>query len=168
MPATYEPIANTTLGSDTATVTFSSISQSFTDLVIIVNAANDQTSTSSIGLRFQVGNGSVDTGSNYSATFLYAETSALSTRVSNQTGGYSGELLGTIDKASTTILNVMNYSNTTTNKTILARSGTANARIDSTVTLWRSTSAINTIKFYLNANQFKTGSTFTLYGIKAA
>jgi hypothetical protein len=63
----------------------------------------------------------------------------------------------------------MNYSNTTTYKTVLLRSNNASAITVATVGLWRSTSAINTIKIYADgAAVFSVGSTFTLYGIKAA
>jgi hypothetical protein len=36
MPATYEPIATTTLGGAAATITFSSISSAYTDLRIVL------------------------------------------------------------------------------------------------------------------------------------
>jgi hypothetical protein len=65
----------------------------------------------------------------------------------------------------------MNYSNTTTYKTALNRSNQAAGGVDATVGLWRSTAAIDTIRFYANTNgsqNFLTGSTFTLYGIAAA
>ena len=39
MPTTYEPIATTTLGSAQSSVTFSAISGSYTDLVIVINGA---------------------------------------------------------------------------------------------------------------------------------
>ena len=45
MPATYEPIATTTLGSAQATVTFSSIPGTYTDLVLITNSRSDSTTS---------------------------------------------------------------------------------------------------------------------------
>jgi hypothetical protein len=67
----------------------------------------------------------------------------------------------------------MNYSNTTTYKTILANSrvepGDATySGVETLVNLWRSTSAINTIKIMPNAGTFASGFTATLYGIKAS
>ena len=35
MPATYEPIASTTLGSDAANVEFTSLSGTYTDLIVV-------------------------------------------------------------------------------------------------------------------------------------
>jgi hypothetical protein len=62
----------------------------------------------------------------------------------------------------------MNYSNATTYKTALARTsedGVAAAYVG----LWRSTSAITSITIDKgSSDNFASGSTFTLYGIKAA
>ena len=40
--------------------------------------------------------------------------------------------------------------------------------VETTVGLWRSTAAINTITLSANADTFAAGTTATLYGIKAA
>jgi hypothetical protein len=55
------------------------------------------------------------------------------------------------------------------NKTTLARWNSATVEVGAGVGLWRNTAAINSILFkgYATA-KYKTGSTFTLYGIKAA
>jgi len=62
----------------------------------------------------------------------------------------------------------MNYANTTTNKTILSRSNAADKGVMATVSLWRNTAAINSITLLASANNFATGSTFSLYGVKNA
>jgi hypothetical protein len=99
-------------------------------------------------------------------------TAAASTRASNQTYWMWG-----VDETSisTAILQIMNYSNTTTNKTALLRIGNAGSSVMANVFLWRSTAAINSISITAPDNtgggtpdQFAIGSTFTLYGIKAA
>ena len=161
--ATYEPIATITLGSNTATVTFSSISGSYTDLVLIIggkNASSDQ------GIVTQVGNGSIDTGSNYSTTYLIGDgTSATSGRASSATSIIAGRM---DNVASTSIINYMNYSNTTTYKTVLGR-GNDGALVIQHVGLWRNTAAINTINvFNLSSVNFAAGTVLTLYGIAAA
>jgi hypothetical protein len=43
MPATYEPIATTTLGTATGSITFSSITSAYTDLRVVVNAIGTAT-----------------------------------------------------------------------------------------------------------------------------
>jgi len=161
--ATYEPIATNTLGSNTATVTFSSISGSYTDLVLIIggkNASSDQ------GIVTQVGNGSIDTGSNYSTTYLIGDgTSATSGRASSATSIIAGRM---DNVASTSIINYMNYSNTTTYKTVLGR-GNDGTLVIQHVGLWRNTAAINTINvFNLSSVNFATGTVLTIYGIAAA
>jgi hypothetical protein len=60
----------------------------------------------------------------------------------------------------------MNYSNSTTYKTILGRSNAATSGTSAAVGLWRSTSAINSIE--IGTVSFTAGSTFSLYGIAAA
>jgi len=170
MPATYEPIATNTLTSDQAEVTFSSISGAYTDLLIVVG--NISATAANTGY-FRVGNGSVDTGSNYSNTLLNGNgTSATSSRASNQS---SGLLIGAASSGLTTssvsqaIINLQNYSNTTTFKTSLSRYGLASGETEANVSLWRSTSAINIITFRIApSGSYKTGTVFTLYGIKAA
>lgn len=175
MPAgsTYTPIATTTLGSAQTSYTFSSISGSYTDLVLIVNGYGV---TQENSVLCQVGNGSVDTGSNYSTTTVAGNGStASSNRQSSQTymrfQSYGG--LSTSSSNPTLIIaHFMNYSNTTTNKTALVRanqtSGTYPA-VEALVNLWRSTSAIDTIKvFPFTGASLATGTTLTLYGIASA
>ena len=168
MPKTYEPIATTTLGSNSATVDFTNISTNYTDLILIGNFTTNQ----SAPFRLLVGNGSIDTGSNYSMTQM-AGTGTVTE--STRSSGAAFIASGYINGAGRSIwqMHFQNYSNTTTNKTVLIRYSTdvagsqaANARVG----LWRSTSAINYIRLETNASPqvFESGSTFTLYGIKAA
>ena len=173
MPAgsTYTPIATTTLGSAAADITFSSISGSYTDLVLVMTGRFDSANTSR-ELRIQVGNGSIDTGSNYSITRIAGYGSGLfSDRVSNSTNMTAGVIpaanapSGYIGNA---IYQFQNYSNTTTNKTILNRTNDGNDWTAAVVGLWRSTSAINTIKIFGLTANLVAGSTATLYGIASA
>ena len=163
MPAgsTYEPIATTTLGSSQSNVTFSSITGSYTDLVLIIAGP----SSTYDGLLMQVGNGSVDTGSNYSVTLIYGSGSvAGSIRESN------GTLIniGLHEANFNIIINCMNYANTNTYKTFIARSNAPANGVRANVGLWRSTSAVNTIKIMTGSGTFSSGCVFTLYGIAAA
>jgi hypothetical protein len=166
MPAgnTYEAIATQTLGSNTASITFSSISGAYTDLVLVITG---ECVDGNNNLSLRVGNGSIDSGTNYSYTRLYGYSStAGSGRASNTT---KGGQLGWGTNQSTVIYQFMNYSNTTTNKTVLGRN--ADTEISDTgVTLWRSTAAINTITVFMDGSGLliKSGTTCSLYGIKAA
>ena len=162
--STYVPIANQVLTSATASVTFSSISSTYTDLVLVCNG----------GITSGTGNYSVqlnsDTGSNYSRTNLSGTgstaTSSRNTSVTYMTlndYGYLDTTFGT-----NVVASFMNYANTSTYKTILSRTNNAANGTSAVVNLWRSTAAINTIYIYASASTFLTGSTFTLYGIQAA
>jgi len=166
MPSTYEPIATNTLGVDTATVTFSSIPQTYTDLVLVCNVTR---SGSPSGGYFSIRYNS-DSATNYSATLLYGDgASAASLRVSNETSGRIGNASGAAGSWSPTIVNIMNYTNTTTFKTSVSRMNATGVYVGSYVTLWRKTpEAINSLSIFNDVGNFYAGSTFTLYGIKAA
>lgn len=161
---TYTPIATVTTSGSVSTYTFSSIPSTYTDIVAI---ANFQLSTAT-AFRGRV-NG--DTNSNYSATNLAGNgTSASSSREANVTNWVLG---GVPASASTVydnnaVIHYMNYANTSTYKTVLSRFNSASKETTAGVNLWRSTSAINSITFYVASGYIVDGSTFTLYGIQAA
>jgi hypothetical protein len=165
MAKTYEPIATYTMPSAASSYTFTSVSSAYTDIVLIGNLAAGSTN-----FDIQVGNGSADTGTNYSSTRIYGNGSAAGSdrQTSNATG-----MLGNVSNSATVLTNFIvsfqNYKNTSTYKTVLARFNDSNAITFGIVGMWRSTSAINTIKIYsTNASNIPAGSTFTLYGILAA
>jgi hypothetical protein len=165
MPATYEPIETKTIGTAVASVTFSSIPATYTDLVLVYEAGNSGNIYDGTFARF---NG--DTGTNYSWTYLLGNGStAISGRestVSRTGAGATGASRGM------STIQLMNYANTTTYKTILTRRSVVDASgfsLGAEVGLWRSTAAISTILLFVQSGtNFDVGSTFTLYGIKAA
>ena len=160
---TYEAIATTTLGSPTATVTFSSITGTYTDLVLIFSGSN---ATSNNGLRLRFNS---DSSTNYSSTYVYGDGStATSSLGSSTTGGQIAVDIGS--SQSMCVANIMNYSNATTYKTFIGRGSSAANYADANVSLWRNTAAITSVTVLLGAgtSNFSTGSTFSLYGIKAA
>ena len=164
--STYEKIRTYTVPSSTASYTFSTISSAYTDLRLIGSGI-----TSTTGYAFTLGvNG--DTGSNYSQTLISGNgSSAGSGRYSNATNTsmyWGGWVNGDDSTARTTqTADFQNYSNSTTYKSILWRSSSGTRNREAGVILWRNTNAISSI--YINAaSGFWSGSTFTLYGIKAA
>jgi len=166
MPITYEPIATTTVGSATAEVTFSGISGSYTDLVAVITGTRSTTGNSVL-VRINS-----DTGSNYSTTIIDGNgTSAISERGSNMSSGIGvAAWKGNGSDQMVVIVNIMNYANTTTYKTVLSRYGQAGTGTEALVGLWRSTAAITSLTFRSDnvSNLFSVGSVLTLYGIKAA
>lgn len=161
MPSTYEKVI-AAAGTGATSVTLSVIPATYTDLVLVMNGT--ASSGTNVYARF---NG--DTGSNYSVTRIVGNGStATSDRNSNYTSlqtfmGYYDTTVGT------SIMQVMNYANTTTYKTALARYNYTTNEVTAAVGLWRSTAAINSITILTsNAATFPSSTTFTLYGIKAA
>ena len=162
MPATYEKIEAKTLASATSSVSFTTIPATYTDLVLVVDYDSSSTIIANIYLRF---NG--DTGSNYSFTYLQGTGSAAqSGRSSNTTAIEAGYQAAT--GRSNILVQVQNYSNSTTNKTALSRHNNPASVVQAYVGLWRNTAAITSLSLTCSNQSFTTGSTFTLYGIKAA
>jgi hypothetical protein len=120
-----------------------------------------------------------DTATNYSRTVLSGDGStAQSGRYSNQVGlglSYNVFSPSTSNVFQSVIINIFNYANTTTFKTVLFKAGLASAGTEATVGLWRKTpEAITTVTLLADSApnttprfNFTTGSTFSLYGIKA-
>jgi hypothetical protein len=168
MASTYEPIATTTITGSAAPITFSSIPSTYTDLVLIFNGQSSRAATSD---DFTVQLNS-DTAANYSETQMQGNgTTASSSRGSGSTmfGNTNCRVGGTTGAISNVILNLNNYVNSTTYKTVLARLSVTDSNATTAVGLWRSTVAITTIKISTSTSgAFTVGSTATLYGIKAA
>ena len=163
MANTYEAIATQTLGSAAATVTFSSIPSTYTDLVLVVNG-----SITSGNENFLIQFNS-DTASNYSDTSIGGNgTTAISNRETSNTAIRCNSYGSITTNLSQYNISIMNYANTTTYKTTLSRGNNTGTGTSANVGLWRSTSAINAVKLLPSASTFTSGSTFSLYGIKAA
>jgi hypothetical protein len=167
--ATYKPLQSITLTSNASSVTFSGISQDYTDLVL-VSQTQQVTSGEDLAIRFNN-----DSTSIYSRTYICGDGStAHSGRSTSQTYiilDHHGTP-PTSTSFGSSIVNIPNYSNTTLNKTVLNRNGSIDSSpavaTVSNVGLWRSTSAITSITVLCtNSSNLKAGSTFDLYGIKS-
>jgi hypothetical protein len=164
MPATYEPIATTTLGSAAANITFSTIPATYTDLRIVL--VGTTTVADAIFLRY---NG--DTGTNYSRTVLQGDgTTAASSR---QTG--ENLIYLTRTNLDTTLpqlfeIDIFSYAGATNKTCLVASSQDKNGSglVVREVGLWRNTSAINEVSLNSFSSTFKVGTTATLYGILKA
>jgi hypothetical protein len=161
---TYIPIATTTLGSNTTSYTFSSIPSTYTDLVLVFDGIINSNTICQF-------NG--DTATNYSQTHIFSNNGGFdSQRETSRSNIYIGDYINTPLQGgqSNFIMNLQNYSNTTTYKTGLYRMNNGSAsKIQASVTLWRSTAAISSILIGSDtANGIQSGSTLTLYGIASA
>jgi hypothetical protein len=157
----FESIATVTAGSAVANIEFTSIPATYTHLQVRVSAltVNDQ--------RFQI-NG--DTGSNYYAHYTYGDGSnTYSSGTGAGVNGYYG-YSGSASQPNVAVLDILDYKNTNKFKTIRGLAGTdanGSGYVFFSSTLWRSTSAITSLKFYLSTGNFATNSTIALYGVNA-
>lgn len=160
MATAWTPLANITLGSAQTTVTFSSISQAYRDLVVVVSPIAATTGNAG---RFRFNS---DSGSNYSWVLMYGDGSSAASNNSASTTEFIGLLSETT--VSNTIIHVMDYSTTNKHKTVMTRtSGTANYT-GATAQKWASTSAVTSISLYMTGGtNYAAGSTFALYGVSA-
>ena len=164
MPATYEPIATTTLGSAATAINFSSIPATYTDLRVVL--VGTTAVACNPGMRF---NGS---SSGYSVTSLYGDgTSATSSRGTSRNAAF----LGWQATTSTTIptlwtADIFNYRGSTF-KTCLCTASTdqnGSGVVERNVNLWQTVDAITTVALLATGTQFSIGTTATIYGILKA
>jgi hypothetical protein len=161
--STYTPISTTTVsGSSVTEVIFSSIPATFTDLVIVAQFK-------AVGNNYMTVRLNGDTGSNYSRIEIRGDGSSINNyRAANETIANVNSVYVPIGAFGRWILNFNNYSNATTNKTILTRANNATIGTGMSINLWRDISAITTIRLSPGGAGFDVGSTFSLYGIAAA
>lgn len=165
MASTYTPIATYTVPSSQTSVTFNTFG-GYTDLVLVCAVKNTSTTARNVYLQF---NG--DTGSNYSKTLIEGNGStASSARDTNAPAIYSAAIaVANTTEPAVSIINIMNYANTSTYKTTLSRYAGASLVTNAVVGMWRNTAAITSLTLTIDTSlNIAAGSTFTLYGIKAA
>jgi hypothetical protein len=168
MASTYQPITTNTLGSSAASITFSSIPATYTDLRIVLIATADAGTAPMIQL-----NG--DTAANYSGVFIAGSgTTGSSTTTGANDSRIRSAYQATAGMSSTIphiyTFELFSYAGST-NKTVLTSSSEDNngsGYVGRGVGLWRSTSAITSILVSGAGANFLSGTVATLYGIKAA
>jgi hypothetical protein len=161
MPAgiTYEPLGTYNL-SGLSSVTFSSISSAYTDLVIHYSGVANAGTANSIGVRFNS-----DSAANYA--WGYFESNAGSTS-GNNSNGTTYALAGYVDnsRSSGGTININNYRGGFIKQIQSLHIG-ANSAVNN-VTSWSSTAAITSVTFLINSNAFASPSVVSLYGIARA
>lgn len=162
--STYEPIASQTLGSTASEVTFSSLPQNYTDLVLIASCAGTSNDLQ-VAIRYNN-----DSTSNYSMTELYGNgSSAGSYRISTTAWSLSPDvsIKNTLGQ-SVYKIDIFNYANATTYKTGLCRLSSIGSTYSGTaasVGMWRKTP--EPITQITLIGPFASGSTFSIYGVAA-
>lgn len=161
MPAgvsAYTALANVTLGSSAATVTFSSINQGFKDLILIGQGTHS--SSAAIIIRF---NG--DTNSNYnSLEYVGDGSSASRTGATNNSSYQVGFFSSTVSQFHCTIFD---YSATNKQKGSIIRQDNAGTSTVFRSGRWGQNAAITSFVISVNSGSFSAGSSFALYGVSA-
>jgi hypothetical protein len=156
-------LANVTLGATASTITFSSISGSYRDLILVGNMT--AATTGYIGIYV---NG--DGGANYVWIQMYGNGSSLSSSSStsaSSVGLNNGSTTSTTDPLLFKS-EFLDYSATNKHKTVLTRVGRSGGSTEMTVARWANTSAITSLQVYgAGGANFAAGSTFALYGVSS-
>ena len=168
--ATYIKIASNTVGSGgVASVTFSSIPSTYTDLVIKSSARSDRNTgnASDVKIEFNA------TATTYTIRALYGDGV---TNVASASIAYVGSIPQATDTASTFgnqetyIPNYTSSNQKSYSTDIVEEQNTGATPVYAFMSagLWNGTSAISSIKLSLVSGNFVQYSTFTLYGISNA
>jgi hypothetical protein len=170
MANTYNLIASNTLSSSAASVTFSAIPNTYTDLVLRLSVRTTETTTES-GYYIQFNS---DTASNYSRVYLRGDGSTADSGVAGNATSATITVGATGDSATAnTFSNNEHYipsytqsvnkpfGSSTRNET-----NASAAYLLAHANLWRNNATISSITITANGTNWKSGSSFYLYGIK--
>lgn len=160
---TYEPISTYThTGASVTNITFSTISQSYTDLVVVANVIYSANSGDYLSFRL---NGNTTNG-NYGIQRLNITSSSVTADrfTDSKFVGYSASTSQYVPF----IMNLFNYTNASYQKSALLRIHNANATSTYYGGVFTPTSAITQIDLFFAASSIAAGTMVTIYGIKAA
>lgn len=159
--STYTPIATFKTTALTSVITFTSIPQNYTDLIITGFAKRDTGSELDMLVRYNN-----DSSSSYSRIYLWSNgTTAGSGKEADQTSArlvYANNV-----NWSTPHIQIMNYSGTYNYKTAIQRQVLPGIVTAINAATWRKTNAIDTITLTTAADNWAIGTTFNLYGIES-
>jgi hypothetical protein len=168
MALTYEPIVTYTVGSAVSDISFTSITNTYTDLVISISSISNGTNNPTIVTTI---NG--DTGNSYSGVQVYSRSSGGAAGNKNIDAsfislGRATGISGVNNGKSMMTVYLFDYANTTKFKGLLCQTYNYFGGVEQDVATWRSTAAITSINFNAGGNSWGVGTVYTLYGIKAA
>ena len=171
MATTCKLIAKNVLGSDTATVTFSSIPGTYTDLLVVAShrttaSGNAQTYVLNMNI-----NG-VSTDRTWRRLGAYNGNQTYSDSGTGATTAICPGSTVTADTFGSTQIYFPNYAGST-NKSfsvddVTENNSSTNNSITPLAGLWSSTAAITELSFAAGSGNLKSGSSFFLYGITKA
>ena len=163
------PIAYAVANGTSSTISFTNIPQNYQDLKVIVFARSTNATTT--GFSYYLNGAGLGS---FSETILTGNGSSASSSRITSTGCYGvvNPLLpfstSTAGVFSSSELDILNYSNSTTYKTSIGKNAcdlNGSGEFDLYVNTYLSTSPITSMNISTNGN-FVSGSTFALYGIR--
>ena len=176
--AAFTVIDHEELTGATASWSKTSIPSSYDHLLIVASIRSSKSSNYD-KVDFQMGNGSLDTGTNYSQTTLQANSATPTS--GRTTGGDSIDYIyisadsTTADTFGTVKIWLPHYANTANYKQAICTSTSENASaadaawlLNVTAGLWQSTSAVDCVGIKETGDDLMQYSTFTLYGVTGA
>ena len=153
---TYDLLDSTTLASSASSVTFSSISQDYRDLVLVADGTT--TTDRQPALTFNGLESSIYSSVDMGATSGPFSSSTSDTRFRISTSGSAWSTQKT-----STIIQIMDYTATDKHKSVLIRSNNVTNGVYAMAGRCATTAAIHTLRF--ETSSFEAGTTFHLYGI---
>jgi len=155
---TYDLLDSTTLSASASSVTFTSIDQSYRDLVLVIDVINADSGNKAVFCQL---NG--DTGSNYPYVRMAGNGTSTSSFVVST--DFHLNLSNTNDSTTSIgIAHFMDYSATDKHKTVLSRQNRVGL-VSAKAHRYANTDAITSMLFFLNSGDIASGSTLSLYGI---
>jgi hypothetical protein len=159
----FESIYTTTLSTNTASVTFSSIPATYTDLVVVTSLRVSSTDITSL-VYFN------NSTSSYTRRVLYGDGATATSASASDAGVlWTNQSNNTADTFGSATIYIPNYSGSN-NKSVsidfVTENNTTTAYAAINAFLWSNSSAITSIKLVPNAGNYVQYSTATLYGIK--
>lgn len=168
MANTYELISKTTATTSVASIEFTSIPGTYTDLVLKLSARHD-VFNDTIKQQLLDFNNSGST-KQLSTMRWNGDTVGGFTESAGQLNGYVTGATATANTFGVWELYLPSYANTNFTKSYIVDFGTENNGADQQVGIvagaWPSTSAVTSIKLSTAAGNYVTGTTAQLYGIK--
>lgn len=157
--ATYIPLATTTLTGAATEIIFDSLPSTFRDLVIVMNGTTSV--TGGIGIRFNS-----DSGNNYSYTMMdgYGSGGGSSFTSASDNSINTGVMSTGQSKV---IWQVMDYSTSNKNKSVLIRTNEPGAwGVRAAVGRWANTNPITNVRIVrIGSHTISAGTTIAVYGI---
>ena len=164
---TYEFIASAT-PAGTTTATFSSIPQTYTDLVLFISAGTTASGAAYAGISVKF-NG--DSSTSYGATTMYNFQGNWTPQSGGGPSSEFGPRASVPDGAGLTTaqIDILNYSSTTTSKPFIIRSGQGDweaLMYDAQQGVWLNTNGITSMTLQVSGPSYRANSYIALYGIK--